>query len=170
MAAALLVAALIGLVVRESAARAAGTEVRLAITGFDPRSPLSGHYMRFQIRDRGEVDGCPAPMIGSYDRHWIALRRDGVRHRAVAVAQDRESAAALGLPVQGRLYCGDGEATLDLGVDRFHASQAEAEAMQEALRAPGAAGAFAVVSIGRDGKARLKGVIINGRRTDLDWL
>ena len=63
--------------------------------------------------------------------------------------------------------------TLDIGVDRFHADQDEAERIERALRARRADGsapsAFAVVSVGADGRARLKGVIVDGRRTDLTW-
>ena len=62
--------------------------------------------------------------------------------------------------------------TLDIGVDRFHAGQDQAQAMEQVLRGrrdPGAAPAFAVVSVGHDGRARLKGVILDGKRTDLDW-
>ncbi|HMO43310.1 MAG TPA: hypothetical protein PKB04_08305, partial [Phenylobacterium sp.] len=62
--------------------------------------------------------------------------------------------------------------TLDIGVSRFYADQAAAEAMEAALReaaAPGGVQAFALVSIGRDVRARLKGVEIDGERTELSW-
>lgn len=81
--------------------------------------------------------------------------------------------------MRGGVYCsrtafGDAEAdvvTLDIGVDRFHADQDEALAIEKALRQrrQGEAPAFAVVSIGDDGRARLKGVIVDGKRTDLTW-
>jgi hypothetical protein len=61
---------------------------------------------------------------------------------------------------------------LDIGITRFHAGQAEAEAMERAMRArtPGEpARDFAILSVGRDGRARLKGVEVNGRRIELDW-
>ncbi|MFN4177610.1 hypothetical protein [Phenylobacterium sp.] len=51
---------------------------------------------------------------------------------------------------------------------RFHAKQRQAEAMGKArLQAP-AGESLAVVSVGLDGKARLKGAVIGGTRTALD--
>lgn len=73
--------------------------------------------------------------------------------------------------VRGFARClGDG-IELDVGVRRFHADQSEAEALERALR-PGGSGAgqaFALISVGRDGRARLQGVEVNGRRVELDW-
>ncbi len=62
--------------------------------------------------------------------------------------------------------------TLDIGIDRFYADQAQAEALEESLRGQGRAGAppaFAIVSIGRDGRGRLRGVEVGGTRADLNW-
>jgi hypothetical protein len=101
----------------------------------------------------------------------------------VGGASTREGARKLGpIVVRGSAWCArvvdpriqqDVEAvTLDIGVRRFHADQDEAERMDRVLRArrPEAASqAFAVVSVGQDGRARLKGVILNGQRTDLSW-
>jgi hypothetical protein len=56
-----------------------------------------------------------------------------------------------------------------IGVSRFHIDQKRAEAMEKALRDRNAQPAYAVVSVGDDGKARLKGVIIGGQRADLTW-
>ena len=82
--------------------------------------------------------------------------------------------------VRGGAYCArmafveneQNAVTLDIGVDRFHADQQEAQAIDKALaarRAGQPASAFAAISVGRDGRARLKGVVIVGRRTDLSW-
>ena len=192
-AAGLLALALIGLVVREGVARAQGREVRLAIEAYDPRSLLSGHYLQFQIQDRPAGDSaCPPGAEGdprSRIRGWIALVPAGGRHRAAGFADSRAGAERLGpVAVRGRLTClprgrpgpegaqmePEMTAVLDLGVDRFHAEQDQAERMEAAL-VRGAEGMpdgetpLAVVSVGRDGKARLKAVVIGGRRTDLDW-
>lgn len=175
-AALVLVLALVGLVVREGTARAAGQEVVLAIEAYDPRSPLGGHYVAFQLQDGAAA--CP-PGVGDYGvaaKRWVALTRDGPRHRVSGAAATRDQAMALGeTVVRGRAFCtrppGGPRVNLDVGVDRFHADQQEAQSIERALAANReTASAFAVISVGRDGRARLKGIIVNGRRTDLTWL
>lgn len=173
----LLVAALVGLVAYEGQARAAGQEVRLSMEAFDPRSLLTGHYAALQLTDV-LPPGAECPDGGA--EGWLALRPDGAVHRLAGAAATREAALKLApVAVRGTASCvgrssdepGSGERVmLDIGVDRLHADQAEAEALEAALRAgPDQPTALAVVSVGRDGRARLKGVIVGGQRTDLDW-
>ncbi|WP_293679057.1 GDYXXLXY domain-containing protein [uncultured Phenylobacterium sp.] len=185
--AAVLALALTGLVVREGTARARGQEVALAITGYDPRELLTGHYIRFQIvHEAPPGTACPPGADQSWPRGkttWVALRREGTRHAPAGVAERRSEAAKLGeVTVRGRLTCvapvvsppdaGAAQAeptrtTLDLGVDRLHIDQAQAEAMERDLLRR--AEAHAVFSVASDGTPRLKGLIVNGRRVDLDW-
>jgi hypothetical protein len=188
-AAAVLALGLVGLVVREGVARAQGQEVRLAITGYDPRSLLTGHYVQFRW-----VDTVPAEQACAWkDRRleprrigWYALRREGEAHRLVAAAANRQAALRAGdVAVRGEANClgvswvrPDGKeatspvtVTADIGVDRIHLEQDEAEAMEKILQ--GRDGepppSWAILSVGRDGKARLKGLIVGDRRVDLDW-
>ncbi len=60
---------------------------------------------------------------------------------------------------------------MDIGIRRFHASQEEAEAFDKALlnRKVGEVSAWAIVSVGEDGRGRLKGVIVGDHRADLTW-
>ena len=181
----LLVVLLVGLVVYESRARAAGQEVVLAMEAVDPRNLLTGHYVSLRLT-QALLPGqsCPPRTQPYSEGGWLALRADGPQHRFVGAGPTREAAKAKGgdVLIRGGVYCsrvavGDaGESreavTLDIGVDRFHAGQDQAQAMEKVLRGrrdPGAAPAFAVVSVGDDGRARLKGVILDGKRTDLNW-
>lgn len=190
-AAGLLALALVALVVREGMARAEGQEVVLAISGFDPRALLTGHYVQFRITQEIAA-GAPCPP-GSAESEapgaWVALRRAGSHHAASGAAASRASALRLGeIAVMGALSCppapdpvvpdssaeanlGPRSIDLDLGVDRLHVDQTRAQAIEAALRDPRAAGgpAYAVLSVGRDGRARLKGLIVAGKRTNLDW-
>lgn len=183
---------LVGLVVREGRARAEGQEVRLAMTGYDPRSLLSGHFVQFQLR-QDLPPGTPCPPQSEagagVKEGWVALRADGARHVPAGAARTRDAALRLApVAVRGVLTCMPGLAPqrlgdearpaeaqtllLDVGLDRIHLDQAQAEAMERQLRRfdPDAViEADAVVSVGRDGKARLVGVVVGGRRTDLDW-
>lgn len=185
----LLALALVGLVVREGMARAGGREVRLAITGYDPRSLLTGHYVQFRL-----VDTVPAEQacrqVGQrmepLRAGWFAVRRDGAAHRIVASTATRQAALRQGeIAVSGAAECygvtwtrpGGREAmspvtvSLDIGVDRIHLDQKEAEALEKILqgRDGPAPPSWAVLSVGADGKARLKGIIVGERRVDLDW-
>jgi hypothetical protein len=190
--AAVLALALVGLVVHEGRARAEGREVRLAMAGYDPRSLLSGHYVQFALRHDlpagtpcpGHSEGPPRP-----EDRWVALRPDGVRHVPVAETTTRQAALRLApVAVRGDLACsrgvvsefgraagqpaGETSLMVDLGINRIHLEQTQAEAMERQLRRFGAdqpVEADAIVSVGRDGKARLVGVVVGGKRTDLDW-
>jgi len=179
-AAALLALALVGLVVREGMARDSGQEVVLPITGYDPRELLTGHYVRFQFRSE-YPPGTPCPPgSGGYvaRKAWVALRRQGDHHVATGVAETRAAALKLGeIAVKGDIDCLSRTAPdntwviLNLGLERLHADQEQAEAIQKVMLATrdGPATGLAVVSVGADGKARLKGVTAGGRRVDLDW-
>ena len=176
-----LIAALVGLVISESRARASGREVALPMEAVDPRNLLTGHYVALRLTQRLPAgQPCPDSPSAYEAGKWLGLTGQG---RFVRTAESRQ--AALGgdaaQAVRGGVYCarmafGDREGdavTLDIGVDRFHADQDEAQRIERALparRADGSApSAFAVVSVGADGRARLKGVIVDGRRTDLTW-
>ena len=177
LAAGLLALALVGLVAREGYARASGREVVLAMQAFDPRSLLTGHYAALQLADRMAAG---AACEYSERDSWIQLRMEGGRHRVAGVSRTRAAAERAGaVAVRGRVYCvsmaapeAPPLARLEIGIDRFHADQEEAERIEAMLRpgpATGAPEAFAVVSVGRDGRARLKAIIVGGRRLELSW-
>jgi hypothetical protein len=63
--------------------------------------------------------------------------------------------------------------SLDLGPDRFYINQADATRIENVLREQRVGEetrAFAVLSVGRDGRARLRALLIDGERYDLNWL
>jgi hypothetical protein len=116
------------------------------------------------------------------------------RYSPVGVAATREAAQAIandfhegGFAVRGTAYCSelpDEQAGLGpisaasvqtqlVGVQRFYAPQAEAERIDALLRAQtpdDPAQVFAIVNIGRDGRARLKALNVNGEIIELNWL
>ena len=181
-AAAVLVLLLVGVVLRENGARAAGREALLPMEAVDPRDLLTGHYVALRLTQQLALgQPCPRERSTFEDGGWIGLKPAGGHYRFIGVGASRQAALAGGaeLAVRGGVYCsrtafGNTESdvvTLDIGVDRFHADQDEAQAIEKALRErrQGEAPAFAVVSVGDDGRARLKGVIVGGKRTDLTW-
>ena len=181
-AAAVLVLLLVGVVLRENGARATGREALLPMEAVDPRDLLTGHYVALRLTQQLALgQPCPRERSTFEDGGWIGLKPAGGHYRFIGVGASRQAALAGGaeLAVRGGVYCsrtafGNTESdvvTLDIGVDRFHADQDEAQAIEKALRErrQGEAPAFAVVSVGDDGRARLKGVIVGGKRTDLTW-
>lgn len=193
--AAICVLALVGLVVAEARARAGGTEVIMAMQPVDPRSLLSGHYVIVSLQE-ALPPGAPCPdalanggAFGPWNRDaalasWVALAPNGSHHSAVGVFATRE-AAARGGAVAARGGAGCTPAPTDiapgapaprantftyLGVDRFHIDQARAERIERVLRdrmGQDQADVFAILSIGQDGRARMKGLIVEGERLEL---
>lgn len=175
--AALCVITLVGLVVRESMARASGTEILLPVEAVDPRSLLSGNYVTIQPRDVFETGLCPP--INDGEALWVALAPEGDHHRATGQASTREEALQIApLVARGSMQCfpdteGGGFVSVDLGFDRFHINQTEAQRIERVLREqePGSpARVYAIVSVGKDGRARLKGLMVHGERLELNWL
>jgi hypothetical protein len=119
---------------------------------------------------------------------WVALAPTSDHHRAIAIAATREQALqSAPLAVRGHAFCvamerftvPEGEEAparlhiiqTDIGIDRFYAEQLLAERIDAALRDQGGeeiARVFAIVSVGQDGRARLKGLEVAGERFDLD--
>lgn len=180
----LCVLALIGLVVREGLMRASGTEVQMAMAGADPRSLLSGNYVTVSLSEQLPPNmQCPTA-DGAVD--WLSLRPSGQLYHVAAAAHSHAEAQNGGaLAVRGKFTCYDGtpaendvaatpaSLTADLGVRRFYINQKDAERISALLRNANATDASpvnAILSIGRDGHARLKGLSVNGQILNLSWL
>jgi uncharacterized membrane-anchored protein len=181
-ATALLIAGLCGLLVNESVQREQGTEVALRIEGVDPRNLLTGHSVNLQFADT-LAGACPPGLEGlssakpNAQKPWLALKTSGERTVVVGGGATRDTAKTFApLLVQGTATCefdkadGPKRLVLDIGINRFHAAQKEAEALELALRGNTDATPFyALVSIGSDGRARLKGLRVNSKNYDLAW-
>ncbi len=179
-AALLLAGALVCLIIREYQARQAGTEVALRVQQMDPRSLLSGHYVQLTfIEEMPAGLACEQTMPGGSaaqperEEAWIALRTNGDHHSFAGVGMTRQDAARHGsLQLRGTATCvgrSDTQVLLMIGLDRFHASQKEAETLEAVMRGPGDHAVHARVSVGKDGRARLAGLKVDGRETRLDW-
>lgn len=182
--AALCLVALATLVVREGMARDAGTEILLTMEAVDPRALLSGHYVIVDLRERITPSSVCPERTGQ--QQWLALAPNGDHHSFAGATADRESAAQLGpIVVRGDFDCfvpapdtapetaTEGWTSLNLGIDRFHINQTDAERIEHVLRDQAiseATPAYAIVSVGRDGRARLKGLVVDGERIELNWL
>lgn len=193
-ASALMIALLTGMLLHEEQMRRDGREVLLATDVVDPRDLLSGHYASLSLAEPlADGQACPPGSrdlagggwfgLRSNRQGWVALQRRGDHDVAVAMAETREGALKFGaVAVRGVLTCRapiagsagfaglPGQVTADIGVSRFHADQAMAQQVEAAVRSskPGAK-PLAIISVGTDGKARLAGVLIGGKRVMLTW-
>ena len=184
--AALCAAILVGFVVNEGAARANGQEILLPVDGVDPRDMLSGHYVQLQFNEHLDV-GRQCPPTPQHDWEWVALRENGDIYSVVGGAVSRAQLEQVGpVIVRGSYSCSPptpppddktpgsmGSLHLDLGIDRFYVNQAEAQRIERALAEQQdnpSHRVLAIVSAGRDGQARLKGLIVDNRRLELNWL
>lgn len=175
---------LIGVVALEGAARASGQEVLLPMQAVDPRDLLSGHYVQVGLNQILQPnEHCPDEQQG-WD--WVALKPVGGGAYAVAGgARSREQTEQIGpVSVKGAFSCVPpaprspeapegqvGNIRLEIGINRFYINQTEAERIDRILRESrgGETRAFAIVSVGSDGQARLRGLQIDGKRLNLNW-
>ena len=150
----------------------------------DPRDLLSGHYVQLAFNQRLESEEhCPPQQNGD----WAALRARGGIHVVVGGAGSRAEAEQVGpVLVKAHYTCSPpsppagndapgipGNVHLDLSIDRFYVSQAEAQRIEAALAAQrndASRRVLAIVSVGRDGVARLKGLVVDNERLELNWL
>lgn len=197
--AALAVLGLIGLAVTETRARDAGVEAIFPMQAVDPRSLLSGHYVIVSLQEiLPDGEACPTRANGidtdflRRSAFWLSLKPDGARTRVLGVEATRGGAAALGgIPVNGWADCGpqpDWRARvpenapsdaqrpevnvmrLNLGIERFHINQDQAMRIETLMRERGEnARVSAILSLGQDGRARLKGLIVDQERLMLSW-
>ena len=181
----LLTIALIGLILRENRLRDTGREAILSIDAVDPRDLLTGHYVALRISEaRPDLAVCPKglPTAATPGLMRLAPGPDG-RHHLVTGPKVRGELKVTGFAdcqdtaLSERVPAVPGSSalaappivTLDIGVDRYHADQDEAEAIDKVLRNRNPGSAAIVISVGPDHRARLKGLILNGKRTDITW-
>ena len=92
-AALLLTMMLIGLVISESRARAAGREILLPREAVDPRNLLTGHYSALRLTQAlAPGQPCPARSWSYREGGWLAREDVGGPHRLVAIAPSRAAA------------------------------------------------------------------------------
>jgi hypothetical protein len=183
------VLALIATVVQQELVVAGGAEITMAMQPVDPQALLSGNYVVVALNEPLPAgQACPpgattgvalSPTLAPQPSHWVALAQRGRVWSTVGVASSRAAALRMApLVAHGDAYCMTpvpdvpGAVSTDLGVTRVSLSQAEAQRVADLVSRPAAAGGGAVLalmSIGEDGKARMKGLVVNGQRMEIRW-
>lgn len=172
----LLSAGLAAAAVMHISAVASGSEVIIPAQAFDPRALLTGHYaqLRYAISQAGaEAVAGVAPKPG-WQPVWVAIVPAENDWKAVSVTAQKPAAAPAGghlVRAEARVHK-DSPADLRYGIERIYAQQGEAEAIERAVRAVGESEDSrlkVVAALGRDGRLRVKGLVMGGKRTDLGW-
>ena len=107
-AAVVLVLLLVGVVLRENGARAAGREVLLPMEAVDPRDLLTGHYVALRLSQQLALSQpCPRERTTFESGDWIGLKPAQGHYRFVGVGKTRQAALSGGaeLAVRGGVYC-----------------------------------------------------------------
>lgn len=183
---------LIGVVVREGAARASGREIMMEMAPVDPRSLLSGHYVMLNLQTT-VAGGDVCRHFGAANADWLSLAPQGAApgspnaprtyapigqfagrgpDESDGTVNVRGSATCDQLPDnQGKPQNAAIVRTEFENVSRFYIEQNEAERIGRMLSGQdGPRRVIAILSIGSDGRARLKGLWVEGRRLELNWL
>lgn len=169
-------AGLVGAAVHHVRAVAAGTEILLLTEGFDPRGLLRGHYaeVRYRINSASAV---PSEINNSvaFERGFVTIVPADGDWAVVAVTRARPSSVPAGGHAIAAKVRGSAEPSgyLDIlyGIERVYAQQSEAEALERTLRGPDeeTGEVRMAVSLGAEGRLRLKGIVIDGERRDFTW-
>ena len=179
---AMITALLVGMAGNEHIKRVTGREIVLAAQPVDPRDLLRGAYVAidYKIEDIYFSTLETPPDIAALRRVeqcYLVLHNDGEAGWRVTqvLAAKPAAVAASDVVVRGKFkrWGGPGRAgddppvhlNVDIGADRYFADEKTAKELSEALRGPAAA--FDVVlSVGGDGAAVIKALMVNGARRD----
>lgn len=149
---------LAGMVGQAERALRGGTVIRVPITGYDPRDPLRGHFLRYRIAWNW-LGGEPAANTAAL---CVTTRTDNPPVRPLPPQGDPSC------PLMLRLAPGDSFVFMPVGVpNELFIPEERAGALQSVLQSGGAAMTVDLATA-RDGTARIKGWHIDGK-TIAEW-
>lgn len=172
---------LLGMVAHEQIRRVSGQEIIVKAHPVDPRDVLRGAYVALDY-DIEQIDPntlsepprFSAPLVGQTIPVWLVLDRapEGwavsrvLERKPGALGKDEVVLRALwrhAHDLSGAAGARLGSFAVDIGADRYFAEESRAKALQNAIRD----GKFEVVlSVGGDGRAVIKGLVLDGARQD----
>jgi uncharacterized membrane-anchored protein len=122
-----------------------GREIVLPVSGYDPRDLLSGHYLTYRV-DYG-VEGICNSGEHSLNSVFVCLEPKGIS------TTPPENCTVY---IQGSCRSGFFEA----GIERFYVPEDQATHLEELIRSKAAS---IRASVGRDGRAQVKDLLIDGK-------
>ena len=155
---------------------ASGREMIVRAQGFDPRDFLSGHYVRLSYDFSSTASGAPECVIRKGASIWAGFeaRPGKMESTAPTYACNRDALPKGLLALKGKAT---GYGRIDFGIERFYAPQKDAERIEKALQRfnpdvppEKQPPVYAILSVGKDGQARLKALLLGDERIELSWL
>jgi uncharacterized membrane-anchored protein len=122
-----------------------GKEVTLAISGYDPRDLLSGHYLIYTV-EYGVENVCKASSYGLKKAGYICLSPKSFSY---------DWPSNCDLVIKGSCYLG----RFNAGIERYYVPEEEAQRLEVLVRTKKAS---IVLSVPRNGKAQIKDLLIDG--------
>jgi len=122
-----------------------GTEVVLPINGYDPRDLLSGHYITYTI-DFESVQPCQKNRGGD-EQHYIYLEP-----RFESPVYPRDCRVFIKGKCKSRRF--------EAGIERFYISESDAQRVEKSVKNKKAS---ILISVSRDGTAKVKELLLNGK-------
>jgi uncharacterized membrane-anchored protein len=160
-----------------------GQEVLIPARGYDPRAILLGHYVSLRpdtaiditgdLADKIQTELAPGKHNYGSETMWITLDASHSDWAIKDITHARPEKSALAMHVSMGFYRNQEKDSLtytvtpDLEIDRYYANQTQALEIESKLR--DGEDVMLIVSIGKDGKPRLKGLQIDGEREIMRW-
>ena len=142
---------LIGLTVYKAAKIAAGKEIVIPITGYDPRDLLSGHYLTFRL-DLDNESLC-ADYNNNHSPVYACLRQLENNELNVNMANDASAEPGCDAKLMGKCEYG----IFSAGIERFYIPEEYAAELDKIIRN---GKVKILVSIDKNGKAIIKDLLI----------
>ncbi len=166
LAATVLCLILCGILYNENRLAREGIPATLSVEGFDPRDILSGNYVELSFFSEQNI----APKC--YGETYLGLKRERGKALVIGDFPSPEAVRKAGLigtigscqfDKQDEKANPPYKVRVMLPISRFYANAETALALEKALQDPQTQ-AIAEISLGSDGKARLRALIVNGKR------
>ena len=182
------VAGLIVLVFYQETMRRQGTEVAMTMDPLDPQALLSGHYVKIALNEALPAGQACPPGVPQGDQtasqalhpgsRWVALSPHAGHYSVSGTGVSRAEAAKYGPVVAvGDAYCqvmngAPPTVIADLGVSQVSLSQPEAQrisSLSATTLTHQGGDVLVLLSIGQDGQARPKGLLVGAQRVEPTW-
>jgi len=143
-----------------------GTQVYLSLEPVDPRDLFRGDYvtLRYEISDWESLNDCEGLADAEFEQGrtvYVALQVENSEAVGVCRSMNMKTAQAYGdLVIQGKMSYGgwSGNESIEYGIESYFVGQGSG------IRVENGRDSKALVSIGKNGKSSVVGLMVDGQR------